>query len=110
MAEFRPMQQNPAGLDAPPMNGSIYRRVAVMIVALSWAAAAFAADRTTVKDFIIEPPTLISLGFEWRIDGDDNRNAIVSVSYRKKGEQAWKEGLPSSGSGTSASTRMRSST
>ena len=65
-----------------------------MIVALSWAAAAFAADRTTVRDFIIEPPTLISLGFEWRIDGDDNRNAIVSVSYRKKGEQTWKEGLP----------------
>ena len=39
-------------------------------------------------------PTLISLGFEWHIDGDDNHNAAVSVFYRKKGEQAWKEGLP----------------
>ena len=28
------------------------------------------------------------------IDGDDNRNATVAVSYRKKGELAWKEGLP----------------
>jgi hypothetical protein len=72
----------------------MYRRIAAVIVALPWATAVFAADRTTVKDFIIEPPTLVSLGFEWRIDGDDNRNAIVSVSYRKKGEQAWKEGPP----------------
>src|ERR1700730_6679576 len=45
-------------------------------------------------EFITEPATLISLGFEWRIDGDDNRNASVAVSYRKKGDQAWKEGLP----------------
>ena len=29
----------------------------------------------------LEPPTLISLGFEWQIDGDDNRNAAVTVSY-----------------------------
>ena len=54
----------------------------------------FAADRTTARDFITEPPTLLSLGFEWRIDGDDNRNAVVAVSYRKKGDTAWKEGLP----------------
>src|SRR5436309_4362585 len=26
-------------------------------------------------EFIVEPPTLISLGFEWKIQGDDNRNA-----------------------------------
>jgi hypothetical protein len=77
------------------MNSSaIHRRIAVVLGVLSWATAVFAADRTTVKDFIIEPPTLVSLGFELRIDGDDNRNAIVSVSYRKKGEQTWKEGLP----------------
>jgi len=52
------------------------------------------ADKTTAKEFFAEPPTLLSLGFEWRIDGDDNRNATVAVSYRKKGDQAWKEGLP----------------
>jgi hypothetical protein len=53
-----------------------------------------AADKVTSRDFYTEPPTLISLGFEWYIDGDDNRNASVAVSYRKKGEQTWKEGLP----------------
>ena len=36
----------------------------------------------------------MSLGFDWKITGDDNRNAQVDVSYRKKGETAWKKGLP----------------
>src|SRR5580700_7362768 len=53
-----------------------------------------AADKTTSQNFYVEPPTLISLGFEWQIEGDDNRNASVAVSYRKKGDQAWHEGLP----------------
>jgi len=45
-------------------------------------------------EFLIDPPTLINLGFEWFIQGDENRNATVSVSYRKKGETAWKDALP----------------
>ncbi len=45
-------------------------------------------------NLIVGDPTLICLGFEWRIDGDDNRNAAVEVRYRKKGETAWKEALP----------------
>src|SRR5262245_22773013 len=53
-----------------------------------------AANRTTPKEFVTEPPTLISLGFEWRIDGDDNRNAVVSAAWRKKGDSTWKDGPP----------------
>src|SRR6476619_2811565 len=45
-------------------------------------------------EFLIDPPTLINLGFEWFIDGDANRNAAVDVSFRKKGESAWKKALP----------------
>ena len=45
-------------------------------------------------ELLIEPPTLINLGFEWFVDGDDNRNAAVAVSYRKAGETSWNEGLP----------------
>ena len=48
----------------------------------------------TAGAFTVERPTLISLGFEWRISGDENRNASVAVSYRKQGEGAWREGLP----------------
>jgi len=43
---------------------------------------------------VIDHPTLINLGFEWVIQGDDNRSANVDVSYRKQGETAWKQGLP----------------
>lgn len=49
---------------------------------------------TTSGDFVVEPPTLISLGFEWKIAGDDNRNAHVDATYRKKGEQQWRKALP----------------
>src|SRR3970282_655445 len=42
----------------------------------------------------IEPPTLINLGFEWLIQGDDNRNASVAVSFREQGETAWGPALP----------------
>jgi hypothetical protein len=58
------------------------------------AVSARAATKVSAKELYVEPPTLISLGFEWPIDGDDNRNASVAVQYRKKGEQAWKDGLP----------------
>src|SRR5207244_5276660 len=70
-----------------------YRFLIILLTLLSTTPLR-AADKTTIKEFITEPSTLLSLGFEWRIDGDDNRNATVAVSYRKKGEQTWKEGLP----------------
>ena len=40
----------------------------------------------TPGELVVDHPTLINLGFEWRIDGDANRNARVEVSYRKQGE------------------------
>src|SRR6476660_9234569 len=48
----------------------------------------------TPGELVIDPPTLINLGFEWFIEGDANRNAAVDVSYRKKGESPWKKALP----------------
>jgi hypothetical protein len=53
-----------------------------------------AQNKVTPGEFVVEPATLINLGFEWFIDGDDNRNATVEVRYRKKGESAWKRALP----------------
>ena len=52
------------------------------------------ATRVTPGDLVVDPPTLINLGFEWLIEGDANRNASVAVSYRKAGETAWKNGMP----------------
>src|SRR6478752_1550720 len=56
--------------------------------------AASAAGAVTAGEFIVDPPTLINLGFEWFVQGDDNRNASVAVSYRKQGTTDWKPALP----------------
>jgi hypothetical protein len=45
-------------------------------------------------ELVIDPPTLINLGFEWLISGDDNRNARVDVSYRRQGDRTWKTAMP----------------
>jgi hypothetical protein len=74
---------------------SIAHRLVFAAIVLTYFASPLAAsDRVTSGEFIIEPPTLISLGFEWQIQGDDNRNAAVSVFYRKKGDTPWRDGLP----------------
>src|SRR6185369_15934085 len=52
------------------------------------------SNAVTAGEFVIDPPTLINLGFEWLIQGDENRNAAVAVSYRKKGESQWRQGMP----------------
>lgn len=58
------------------------------------SAATAATPRVTPGELLVAPPTLINLGFEWRIDGDDNRNASVEVSFRKAGDSAWMSGMP----------------
>jgi len=58
------------------------------------SSALSAQNSTTAGEFTVEPATLVSLGFEWRITGDDNRNAKVEPSYRKKGESSWRTALP----------------
>ncbi len=51
-------------------------------------------DRTVAGRFVVEHPTLLNLGFEWEIGGDDNRNATVAVTFRPEGETAWRQALP----------------
>ena len=51
-------------------------------------------NNVTSGEFLVDPPTLINLGFEWFIEGDDNRNASVEVSYRKSGNGPWTRALP----------------
>jgi len=76
------------------MNISFAHRSALVSCLIFFAGNLPAADKTISREFVTEPPTLIALGFEWHIDGDDNRNAQVSATYRRKGEQSWKEALP----------------
>jgi hypothetical protein len=68
--------------------------ICLAICILSIPVAAQSENRIKPGEFIIDHPTLINLGFEWVVEGDDNRNAQVEVSYRKPGENQWKRGLP----------------
>src|ERR1700742_4946068 len=84
----------------PDRHARLRRLVAAGLLATSCLAASASAaparpqNSTTAGEFWAEPPTLISLGFEWRITGDENRNAKVAVTFRKKGEKTWRTGLP----------------
>lgn len=51
-------------------------------------------NAVTSGEFIVEPATLLNLGFEWKISGDDNRNASVAVQYRKAGTVPWHDAQP----------------
>ncbi len=66
----------------------------VIVLLFVCPTPAWCQTKSVPGDFWAEPPTLVSLGFEWRIAGDDNRNAAVDVSYRKKGESQWHKALP----------------
>ncbi len=55
--------------------------------------AVMTAEGITAGELIVDPPTLMALGFAWHIEGDDNRNAGVTLRYRKKGDALWSQGL-----------------
>jgi hypothetical protein len=65
-----------------------------LFLALGCPLYSWSQTATTPGEFVSEPPTLVSLVFEWKISGDDNRNARVEVTYRKTGEQQWRKALP----------------
>ena len=69
---------------------------ALALILTTSPRAAAAPQELKVKpgELVVDHPTLINLGFEWLIEGDDNRNARVDVSYRKQGETQWKDALP----------------
>src|SRR5689334_12466786 len=77
---------------------NMYRKVksaflfATCLLAAQTALGQTVSNGVTPGQFVIEPPTLQNLGFEWYIDGDANRNATVSIFYRKTSDTsgAWK--------------------
>jgi hypothetical protein len=85
----------------------VHRKFSIVTLAILFlSSVSFARDQEKPKPtasvqnsvtsgpFQIDPPTLVSLGFEWRISGDDNRNARVDVTFRKRGDAKWRDALP----------------
>ena len=75
------------------MKRSTLLPLAALALAGLSATPALAENSVASGAFMVERPTLISIGYEWRITGDDNRNAKVAVTYRKKGETAWRNAI-----------------
>jgi len=67
------------------------RAIALLVFA---ACTLTAQDAVQPGKFHVERPTLLNLGFEWAIDGDANRNAVVEVRFRKTGTADWRPALP----------------
>ncbi|HZO52715.1 MAG TPA: hypothetical protein VFB63_08360 [Bryobacteraceae bacterium] len=70
------------------------RHSTLLLAFLLTSVMCHALDTVAPGRLMVDPPTLENLGFRWYIEGDDNRNATVAVSYRRKGDRAWKTGLP----------------
>jgi hypothetical protein len=77
-----------------PTRSTLWLSILCWFTLSAIAGPAGPALKTKPGELVIDPPTLINLGFEWPIEGDDNRNAIVEVAYRRTGETQWKQGLP----------------
>jgi len=78
------------------MSKKVLESLCIVTIQLLLSVVWLSAEENKVYSgtLIIEPPTLMSLGFEWYVEGDDNRNAVVSVRYRKRGEADWRDALP----------------
>ena len=79
------------------MGRHVLRRAAAttapLLTGVLVAATAAATDKVTALDIEIVPPTVVSGGVDWKIYGDDNRNASVKLEYRKVGAEQWQNGL-----------------
>src|SRR5439155_27110804 len=73
---------------------SSMKNILVLLALVMVTSPVRAANGVTPGQFVIEPATLICLGFEWDITGDENRNATVEVQYRVSVRTAWREGMP----------------
>ena len=54
----------------------------------------FGQDTTIPGEVTTPYPTIINLAVEWLIQGDQNQNGIVTVHFRQKGTEQWKQGMP----------------
>jgi len=70
------------------------KRLPVLIAVLALSGAAAAEDATTPSDVSTPYPTITNLAVEWRIQGDDNLNGVVTVRFRRADEKDWHEGMP----------------
>ena len=73
---------------------AISRYIPVILVLSAFFCPLFSQDGSTAGTFMQETPTLHCLAVRWEVKGDQNKNAVIEVQYRKKGTGEWKQGFP----------------
>lgn len=68
--------------------------ILLCLAILSFGTILAQKNATEAGMFTAEHPTLLNLGFEWSISGDENRNAKVEVQFRAVGENKWRDAMP----------------
>ncbi len=64
-----------------------------LVAALAMTAPAHAANNVAAGAFVVERPAhLLSLGFEWKITGDDNRNSTRRGQFPQEGRERLAQG------------------
>jgi len=72
----------------------IKKSIIICLTILGFGTIQAQKNATEVGKFTVEHPTLLNLGFEWSISGDENRNAKVEVQFRAVGESTWRDAMP----------------
>jgi hypothetical protein len=71
------------------------RRLPALAVALALGAGPLHADDVLQPGAVnVDRPTVVTLGVQLLISGDDDHDAAVAVRYRPVGATVWRQGLP----------------
>ena len=71
-----------------------YRDLLLLLIMCISGLPVLAQDLTIPGKVFTPYPTIINLAIEWIIQGDDNKNGVVSVQFREKGKTRWNQGMP----------------
>jgi len=71
-------------------------KLILAIVFFIFAASVLRAENASAPmgEPVLEPATLHCLGAYWIVKGDDNKNAVIEMSFRKAGAAEWTKSLP----------------
>jgi hypothetical protein len=73
------------------MRNSLWRS----LILSALPASVMLAQNATKPGPVTTPyPTVVNLSVEWSIEGDDNRDGVVTVAFRAMGEPRWQRAMP----------------
>ena len=68
--------------------------LALVLATLTLPTTALAQATLAIDTVNVDPPTIITLGVQVLIHGDDDHDASIAVRYRAMGETAFHDAMP----------------